>query len=195
MSRLFKGFKRRLNVRLQQWRNRKCSRLLRRNACNLKGKVLQSGRVFPHVENEGEINFGSNVRFRGLFVPVQLFAAKGGKLTIQKCSSINQGTTICASEEVEVGPYCRIGEYVHISDTVFHPTSPMSPVKAAPIRIGRNVWIGTRAIILPGVLIGDHSVIGSGAVVTRDVPPRTVVGGVPARPISTVECPDDWRRP
>jgi len=180
---------------LQQARNKKCYRLLRRRACSLKGTVLQSGRVLPYVENEGEINIGSDVRFRGLGISVQLFAAKGGRLTIQNGSYINQGTTICAATEVDIGPFCRIGEYVHISDSAFHPVSPIAPVKAAPIRIGRNVWIGTRAVILPGVLIGDHAVIGAGAVVTRNVRPRTVMGGVPARPISTFECPDDWHRP
>lgn len=82
-----------------------------------------------------------------------------------------------------------------MSDTAFHSVSPMASVKAAPIKIGKNVWIGTRAIILPGVTIGDHAVVGAGALVSRDVPPCTVVGGVPARPISTFECPDDWHRP
>jgi len=50
-----------------------------------------------------------------------------------------------------------------------------------PVIIGDDVWIGTRAIILPGVEIGEGSVIAAGAVVTKDVPPYTVVGGVPAR--------------
>ena len=47
--------------------------------------------------------------------------------------------------------------------------------------VGNDVWIGTRAIILPGVTVGDHSVVGAGAVVTKDVPPYAVVGGVPAK--------------
>ena len=50
-----------------------------------------------------------------------------------------------------------------------------------PIHIGNDVWIGTRAIILSGVTVGDHSVVGAGAVVTKDVPPYAVVGGVPAK--------------
>jgi acetyltransferase-like isoleucine patch superfamily enzyme len=51
------------------------------------------------------------------------------------------------------------------------------------VRIGNDVWIGTRAIILPGVQIGDGAIIGAGSVVTRDVPALAVVGGVPARVI------------
>lgn len=57
----------------------------------------------------------------------------------------------------------------------------------APIRIGNNVFIGTRAVILPGVVIGDNCVVAAGAVVTRDVPSNTVVGGVPARVIKSTE--------
>ncbi len=50
----------------------------------------------------------------------------------------------------------------------------------APVRLGNNVWIGDSAIVCKGVTIGDHSVVGAGAVVTRDVPPYTVVAGNPA---------------
>ena len=52
-----------------------------------------------------------------------------------------------------------------------------------PIMIGDNVWIGAAAVILPGVTIGNDSIVAAGAVVSRDVPPRTLVAGVPARPI------------
>jgi len=58
---------------------------------------------------------------------------------------------------------------------------------ARPIRIGRNVWIGGGAVILPGITIGADSVIGAGSIVTRDVPTATVVAGNPARVIRSVE--------
>lgn len=57
----------------------------------------------------------------------------------------------------------------------------------APIRIGRNVWIGAGATILRGVTVGDDAVVAAGAVVTKNVAPGTIVGGVPARFIKTVE--------
>ena len=57
---------------------------------------------------------------------------------------------------------------------------------AAPIIIGRNVWIGSNATILQGVSIGDNSVVGAGAVVTKDVPANTVVGGIPAKIIKKI---------
>ena len=52
-----------------------------------------------------------------------------------------------------------------------------------PVISGRNVWVGANVSILPGVTIGDNAVVGAGAVVTKDVPENTIVGGVPARVI------------
>lgn len=56
----------------------------------------------------------------------------------------------------------------------------------SPIVIESNVWIGAGATILPGVTIGENSVVAAGAVVTKDVPPNTIVGGVPAKFIKNV---------
>jgi acetyltransferase-like isoleucine patch superfamily enzyme len=53
----------------------------------------------------------------------------------------------------------------------------------SPVEIGEDVWIGAHAVVLPGVRIGSGAVVGAGAVVNRDVPPNTIVGGVPARVI------------
>ncbi|HVV87024.1 MAG TPA: acyltransferase [Kofleriaceae bacterium] len=61
-----------------------------------------------------------------------------------------------------------------------------------PIRIGNNVYIGTDAVILPGVTVGDDSVIAACAVVNRDVPARTIVAGVPARPICSID--EYWQK-
>ena len=71
--------------------------------------------------------------------------------------------------------------------TALHPldaeTRRSGLESARPIRIGDDVWIGGGAIVLPGVTIGDRSVIAAGSVVTRDVPPDTLVAGNPARPL------------
>jgi maltose O-acetyltransferase len=84
----------------------------------------------------------------------------------------------------------RIGDNTQIGPNVslLTPTHPLDPQlrldrweAAKPITIGANVWIGGGAIVLPGVTVGDHSVIGAGAVVTRDVPERVLVLGNPAR--------------
>src|SRR5262249_19844222 len=75
-----------------------------------------------------------------------------------------------------------------------HPMEPTRPTRFAPVRLGVNVWVGRSATILPGVTIGDHAVIAAGSIVTGDVPAKTLVAGVPARPIRTLDIPDGWRR-
>ena len=73
--------------------------------------------------------------------------------------------------------------------TINHDLEPSKMRKNhyAPIIIGKHVWIGSNATILSGVTIGDWAVVGAGAVVTKDVPPMTVVGGVPAKVIHRIK--------
>ena len=72
--------------------------------------------------------------------------------------------------------------------TINHDLDPKNGRKNhyAPITIGKYVWIGSNATVLSGVTIGDWAVVAAGAVVTGDVPPLTVVGGVPAKIIKTI---------
>ncbi|WP_095156407.1 sugar O-acetyltransferase [Pseudomonas sp. Irchel 3E13] len=85
---------------------------------------------------------------------------------------------------VSIGDDCQIGPAVQIY-TADHPRDPelrRSGLESGkPVKIGRNVWIGGGAIILPGVTVGDNAVIGAGSVVTRDVPAGATVVGNPAR--------------
>ena len=69
----------------------------------------------------------------------------------------------------------------HKDDRVDIPMREQGMAEVLPVTIGNDVWIGSRVIILPGVTIGDGCIIGAGAVVTKDVPPYSVVGGVPGR--------------
>lgn len=90
---------------------------------------------------------------------------------------------IIFGDEVIVGPNTTFV-------TATHPVSPEKRARrivyALPIKVGNNVWIGANVTILPGVTIGDNSTIAAGAVVREDVPPRTVVGGVPARVLKNI---------
>jgi galactoside O-acetyltransferase len=96
----------------------------------------------------------------------------------------NFNLTLVDDAEIFVGDYCMIAPNVVIA-TSGHPVLPVLRehhyVFNLPVRIGRNVWIGSGAQILPGVTIGDNSVIGAGSVVTNDVPANVVVLGVPCR--------------
>jgi acetyltransferase-like isoleucine patch superfamily enzyme len=97
------------------------------------------------------------------------------------------GTTVCAMTSVIIGRGCLIGADVMIVDTDFHPIAPegrrysAEGVTSAPVRIGDNVFIGARTIVLKGVTIGDNTVIGAGSVVTKNLPANVVAAGNPAR--------------
>ncbi|MDM5336328.1 DapH/DapD/GlmU-related protein [Fictibacillus enclensis] len=96
--------------------------------------------------------------------------------------------TILDMAEVRVGDNCMIGPNVGIY-TAGHSITPKDRNKtgfAIPITIGNDVWIGGSCVILAGVTIGDHSVVAAGSVVTKDVPPDTVVAGNPARVIKSI---------
>lgn len=88
---------------------------------------------------------------------------------------------------VTLGDGCQIGHNV-VFATLNHDVNPAmrSYTYPAPIVLGRKVWVGSNATILPGVTIGDNSIVAAGAVVTKDVPANTIVGGVPARRIKDI---------
>ncbi len=87
---------------------------------------------------------------------------------------------VCIGEESLVAMHVRIVSANHALPSAGVPIRS-KPDERAPIRIGRDVWIGAGATILAGVTIGDGAVIAAGAVVTREVPPNAIVAGVPAR--------------
>ena len=92
--------------------------------------------------------------------------------------------------EIRIGDNCMIAPGVHIY-TATHPLDPAvrnsGKEFGKPVTIGHNVWIGGRAVINPGITIGDNAIIASGAVVTKNVPANSIVGGNPAKPIGHIE--------
>ena len=102
----------------------------------------------------------------------------------------NFNLTCVDDADIFVGSHTMIGPNVTIC-TASHPLSPALREKGLqynrPVRIGENVWIGASVTILPGVTIGDRSVIGAGSLVLRDVPPDVVAVGSPARVIRSVD--------
>lgn len=88
---------------------------------------------------------------------------------------------------IYIGDGCLIGHSV-VMATLNHDQDPdrRQNLTHAPIRLGRNVWVGAHATILAGVTVGDGAVIAAGAVVNKDVPAREIWGGVPARRIKSI---------
>lgn len=106
----------------------------------------------------------------------------------------NFGLTLVDDGDIFVGDSTMFGPNV-IVDTGTHPISPKLREKVAqynlPIHIGRNVWIGGGSVILPGVTIGDNTVIGAGSIVTHDIPANVVAYGSPCRVARPITEEDD----
>lgn len=111
-----------------------------------------------------------------------VYSDHGIKTRIGRNVFVNQGCRFNDIGGIEIGDDVMIGPNVGLH-TAGHPVDPArrrSGITAAPIRIERNVWLGASSLIMQGVTVGEDSVVAAGAVVTRDVPARTLVAGVPA---------------
>jgi acetyltransferase-like isoleucine patch superfamily enzyme len=120
-----------------------------------------------------------------------LLFAKSGTIRIGTNTAVGKNTDIlCEEEEIAIGSCVRIAADVFISTANHIFAKPEIPImyqglSQKGVAIGDDVWIGRKAIVLPGVQIGKGAVIGAGAVVTRDVPPYSVAVGVPAKVIKS----------
>lgn len=115
----------------------------------------------------------------------------GKNTTFGKDVFVNSGCHFQDQGGITIGDGALIGHNVVLA-TINHDLDPANNRKNhyAPIKIGNHVWIGSNATVLAGVTIGDWSVVAAGAVVTKDVSPMTVVGGIPARVIRKVTSED-----
>jgi acetyltransferase-like isoleucine patch superfamily enzyme len=115
-----------------------------------------------------------------------------GRLSIGAGTNVNGlGTKILCAESVTIGAGCTFSWEVQVLDNDFHAITRdgVQLPATAPVVIGDRVWVGTRAVILKGVTIGDGAVIAAGAVVTKDVPAGAVVAGLPAKVVGHA---DSW---
>jgi acetyltransferase-like isoleucine patch superfamily enzyme len=109
----------------------------------------------------------------------------GPGITIGRRSIINQQCCLDGRGGLTIGDYVNVSAGVWILTDSHDMHDPLFREVLAPVMIGNHAWIGSRALILPGVTIGEGAVVAAGAVVTSDVEPYAVVAGVPARPIAT----------
>ncbi|TWT27771.1 DapH/DapD/GlmU-related protein [Planomicrobium sp. CPCC 101110] len=116
----------------------------------------------------------------------RVIIAKPENIEIGKNVSLNEGVHLNARGKIKIGSNVHISTYVVINTGALildHDENVDRVHTSQEVVIEDNVWIATGAIINPGVSIGENSVVGAGAVVTRDIPSNSVVGGVPARVI------------
>jgi acetyltransferase-like isoleucine patch superfamily enzyme len=159
----------------------------------LRGGRLQVGKgvIANHrldIRGPGRVEIGDRANLFAFGPRTRLVARRPEALIrIGENARLN-GTFVQADCLVEIGPDCILGD-AHILDTDMHSlaldrrTNPEAPIRRAPVILERNVWVAKWAAILPGVRVGEGSVVGYGSVVTADVPPGVVVGGNPARVI------------
>lgn len=160
-------------------------------------KISPKGVIF--LKNRGKIKFGSNLKFNsGLrFNPIggdsriNLIVKKNARLVIGNNCGMSNCSIFC-STKISIGNNVMIGGSVKIWDTDFHSIYP--EIRRTPhdhgisreIIINDNVFIGAFAIVLKGVTIGENSVIAAGSIVSKDIPPNEIWGGIPCKKIKSL---------
>jgi len=161
------------------------------------GVFVETAQIFRfnRSKHERAIELGNHV---SAYAGCSFSLGPKGTVKVGDFTLLN-GAIIMAEERIEIGNYCLISWNVGIADSDFHPLdaaarrvdamalAPFLPdrparpeIKTKPVIIEDDVWIGMGAVILKGVRIGKGSVVAAGAIVTRDVPPNSVVAGNPA---------------
>lgn len=151
---------------------------IHRNARILLGKniILNSSNKSYHVN---------------MFSPVKILCDKPNALINIGDNTRIHGSCIHAFEKIEIGNNCLIAANCQIIDSNGHALEKNKRFSSqgftSPIKIGNNVWIGTGCIILPGVSIGDGSIVAAGSVVTKSIPENCIYGGNPAKFIRKID--------
>lgn len=153
------------------------------------------------MNGHDSISIGPNTHIRGTL----LTYPQGGKISIGNTCYIGDNTRIWSSKNITIGDHVLIAHNVNIFDDITHPIDPIERRKHAeeifttgfpkeinsldpkPIVIKDDAWIGCNSIILRGITIGEAAVVAAGSVVTKDVPPYTIVAGNPAKIVKKIK--------
>ena len=166
-----------------------------RYRCAVGRNVMLDGHM-PYIYGDGTIVLGDDVRIGNrstMVVGLKVYA--DARLEIGSRTTLGYMNLISVARSVRIGNDCLFAGEVKILDNNSHSldfedrrrAAPLEPQHVAPIVVEDDVWIGTNCIILKGVTIGRGAVVAAGSVVTRSVPPFTVVAGNPARVVKEIE--------
>lgn len=174
LGRLLQGGIRLMNARWQL-RNARKGGLI-----TLRGKL--------HLSLKGTLELGDRVSIWSHIGRTQISVSNNAFISIGSHSFVNTGSILSARYSITIGKNCQIANQVIIMDSDFHGVEDREQQeKPSPIVIEDDAWIATRATILKGVRIGKGAVVAAGAVVTKDVPPYSMVAGVPAKVVKTLK--------
>jgi acetyltransferase-like isoleucine patch superfamily enzyme len=149
---------------------------------------------YSYIRNFGQLIIGDYLSLNSKPLPIYITVGEKGKLIIGNNVLMNYGVNIGCEFKITIGNDVKIGDLSTILDCDFHQVDCQNNVTMKEVVIGNNVWISRMCTILPGVKIGDNSVIGVGSIVTKDVPKNVLVWGFPARIIRHLDIPDNWIR-
>jgi len=117
-------------------------------------------------------------------------------ISIGRGSFLNRETMLAAHDRIEIGDHVMFANHCFVGDADHRFDDPNLPItwqgftSKGPVTIGDNAWLGKGVVVTSGVTIGERAVIGSNSVVTRDIPPRTIAAGAPAKVIREITYTD-----
>jgi acetyltransferase-like isoleucine patch superfamily enzyme len=160
------------------------------------GPVFFGKRLQLQVSPRGSLRFG---RFVWIGDGTKIRCHEG-EVSVGAKTVLGQECTISAYRHVRIGEQCVIADramFIDFDHGVVEVDRPirLQGIYKRDVNVGSNVWIGYGACILRGVQVGDNSIVGTSAVVTRDVPANAVVGGVPAKLLRMRDAPQTLRWP
>jgi len=176
LSLVKRGLQGSLRIFNAQWQLRRAKR---GQMTTLRGKL--------HLSLNGIMIIGDKVSIWSHIGRTQISVSEHASICIGDNTFINTGCILSSRYQINIGKRCQIANQVIIMDSDFHGVEDRDKMESpSPIIIEDDVWIATRATILKGVHIGKGAVVAAGAVVTKNVPAYSIVGGVPARVIKTL---------
>jgi len=174
-------------------RNRRLSRRWRINRHAARGgfyvRFPVEGEVLEALD-EGRLRIGAGTM---LEPGCWLTLGPEAEIEIGAGCFLNRGTMIAAHGRVTIGDHtmlangCFVGDAAHRFDDPEKPITWQGFTTKGPVEIGSNCWLGVNVAVTSGVRIGERCVVGANSVVTADLPPRTIAGGVPAKPIREID--------
>jgi acetyltransferase-like isoleucine patch superfamily enzyme len=173
-------------------RNRRLSRRWRINRHAARGGFFVrfpiEGEVLEALD-QGRLTIGAGTLLEpGCWITM----APEARIAIGEGTFLNRNTMLAAQAEIEIGSHvmfangCFIGDAEHRFDDPEKPITWQGFTSKGPVEIGDNCWFGVNCVVTSGVTIGERCVIGANSVITKDLAPRTIAAGAPAKPIREI---------